>query len=183
MKVLIIPGSLRKDSFNKKLAKLAAKILAEKGQEPEIFELSEIPLYNFDVQEKGLPETVVKFKQTIRGSGLIIFCTPEYNYSISGVLKNAIDWGSRPMEDNSFSGKVAAIMGVSNGRFGTVRAQFDLRKILVALNIITVPKPELQVMNGDTAFNADGSLANEKDAANLKKLLDRGLEVASKLSA
>lgn len=181
MKVLIIPGSLRNESFNKKLARLVEKLVREKGHEPTVFELNDIPLYNEDVQNAGLPPSVQKFKKTIADSKFLVFCAPEYNYSMSGVLKNAIDWGSRPYGDNSWGGKVAVVMGVSNGRFGTVRGQFDVRKTLVALDLLVIPQPQLYVLNGDTAFNADGSLTNEKDAANLNKLLDRGLSVAGKV--
>lgn len=181
MKVLIVPGSLRKESFNKKLAHLSAKLVKDKGHEAEVFELNDIPLYNEDVQNSGLPESVQKFKKAIGESQLIVFCAPEYNYSISGVLKNAIDWGSRPYGDNSWGGKVAAVMGVSNGRFGTARGQFDVRKALVALDVLTIPQPQLYILNGDTAFSADGSLNEPKDMANLNKLLDRGLSIADKV--
>jgi chromate reductase, NAD(P)H dehydrogenase (quinone) len=183
MNILIIPGSLRKDSFNKKLAALVERVLTEKGHRPAIFDLENIPLYNFDVQEAGLPEAVSQFKKAIEGAQLLVFCSPEYNYSISGVLKNALDWGSRPYGDNSFGGKVAAIMGVSNGRFGTVRAQFDLRKILTALDILVIPQPQLHVLNGDTAFTDDGKLSNQKDSENLVKLLTKAVEVATKLQS
>lgn len=182
MKVLIIPGSLRKESFNKKLAHLAAKQVIEKGHEAEVFELTDIPLYNEDVQNAGLPESVQKFKKAIVESKLIVFCAPEYNYSISGVLKNAIDWGSRPYGDNSWGGKVAVVMGVSNGRFGTVRGQFDVRKALVALDMLVIPQPQLYVLNGGEAFSPQGSLNQPKDMANLNKLLDKGLSIADKVS-
>src|SRR3989344_2236090 len=133
LKVLAFSGSLRKQSFNT-MALKAAQGLAPDGMNVELFDLSEMPLFNQDL-EANLPEAVKKFKEAVKDADAIIFGCPEYNYSITGVLKNAIDWATRPDGDNSFNDKPGAIIGASDGRFGTVRAQFHLRQICVSLNM------------------------------------------------
>jgi chromate reductase len=130
MKILGISGSLRKESFNTRLLHVA-QTLAPAGVTIEVFDLAPIPLYNEDVRAAGYPPPVAALREAIRGADALLFATPEYNYSVSGVLKNAIDWASRP-PDVPLLDKPAAVMGASTGLNGTVRAQFHLRQILVA---------------------------------------------------
>src|SRR5690606_28929447 len=127
IKVLGIAGSLREGSFNR-AALRAAKELAPEGMEIEIFDIAGIPGFNQD-QEADPPEQAAELKRRIREADAVVLVTPEYNYSISGVLKNAIDWASRPYGDSAWDGKPAAIMGASGGAIATARAQYDLRKM------------------------------------------------------
>lgn len=144
-KVSIIVGSLRKDSYNKKLGETVKKILeTELNSEAKILNIGDFPLFNQDDEEK-MTDSVVNFKKEIETSDKLIFITPEYNRSIPGVLKNAIDWASRPNGKNSFSGKKVLCMGVSSGRLGTVSAQNELKKILVYLNCQVLGQPEIYV--------------------------------------
>src|SRR3954463_6347280 len=159
MKILAIPGSLRKGSYNLSALR-AAQQLAPPDVEIEIFDLHGIPPFSED-DEKNPPARVTEFKRKIREADAILFGTPEYNYSIPGVLKNAIDWASRPYGDNSFDGKPAAIMGASVGAIATARAQYHLRQIMVFLNMFPVNQPEVMIGHAATRFDKDGNLADE----------------------
>ncbi len=159
MKVLGIAGSLRERSFNK-LALRAAQALAPAGMSIEIADISEIPLYNEDVKAAGMPAPVLRLRAQIAAADGLLLATPEYNYSISGVLKNAIDWASRPPEQ-PFDGKPIAIMGASPGKFGTARAQYHLRQVFIFLNGYIVNKPEVMIGGAASAFDADGNLTDE----------------------
>ena len=169
MKVLGIAGSLRQKSFNKMLLHAAAE-LAPKDMEIEVFDLGEIPLFNQDL-EAELPEAVKMFKDKIKAADAILFATPEYNYSIPGVLKNAIDWGSRPYGDNSWQGKTVAVMGATIGSTGTIRAQFALRQTFVFLDMHQVNKPEIYVNFADKKFAEDGTLTDVDTAKYVGLLL------------
>lgn len=169
VKILGIAGSLRKQSFNRG-ALHAAQTLVPEGATLTIFELDDIPIFNQD-KEKELPPAVAKFKQAIHDADAILFVTPEYNYSIPGVLKNAIDWGSRPYGNNSWTGKPAAIMGASPGLFGSARAQYHLRQVLVGLGMPTVNQPEIMISSAADRFDASGVLTDEKTKALIGKLL------------
>src|ERR1700686_3470048 len=133
MNILGISGSLRKGSFNT-AALRSARDLAPEGVAIETADLTEIPLYNEDVRAQGYPPAVERFREQIRAADALLFATPEYNLSLSGVLKNAIDWASRP-PDQPFGGKPAAIMGAGAGMAGTARAQYDLRRSCVFLDM------------------------------------------------
>ena len=128
--VLGFAGSLRKGSFNRMLLRAAVE-LAPPAMTIETIELDSIPLYNGDVEAQGDPEPVAEWKDAIRRADAILVVTPEYNYGIPGVLKNAIDWASRPPGKSVLNGKPAAIMGASPGGFGSVRAQLQLRQVFV----------------------------------------------------
>ena len=130
--ILGFSGSLRKGSYNKALLRAAAE-LAPGEANIEIFDLEGIPPYNQDI-EASMPEKVGEFKAKIKAADALIIATPEYNFSIPGVLKNALDCASRPPAENPFKGKPVAIMGASNGMIGTARAQYHLRQTLVGLN-------------------------------------------------
>lgn len=159
IKILGFAGSLRKDSYNQALLRAAQK-LAPAGAEVEIFDIGSFPLYNEDI-ETNLPPVVAAFKEKIVQADAILMVTPEYNYSISGVLKNAIDWASRPYGSNSFDGKAVAIMGATSGMLGTARAQYHLRQICVFLNAHVLNKPEVMVSAVADKFK-DGELVDEK---------------------
>src|SRR5215468_3679831 len=133
IKVLGICGSLRKGSFNR-MALRVAQELAPAGMKVDVADISGFPLYNEDVRAQGFPPPVQTFRDQIAAADALLFVTPEYNYSMAGVLKNAIDWGSRP-PDQPFDGKPVAIMGASMGLGGTGRAQYHLRQSCVYLNM------------------------------------------------
>lgn len=159
MKVLGISGSLRKGSYNS-MALRAAQKLAPAGMSIEIADIAAIPFYNDDVRAAGEPQPVAELKAKVRAADAVLLVMPEYNFSVPGVLKNVLDWMSRPPEP-PFDGKVVAIMGASQGPVGTARGQYDLRKILVFMNSFTVNKPEVFIGSAQTKFNADGELADE----------------------
>lgn len=117
------------------------------------------------------PAPVLEFKKRILAADAILFATPEYNYSVPGALKNAIDWASRPYDDNVWLGKPAAIMGASVGSLGTARAQYHLRQILVSLNMPVVNQPEVMIGNAAQAFNQNGKLTNDTTRQFIQQLL------------
>ena len=168
--ILGISGSLRKGSFNS-AALRAAKSLRPKDTTLEIFELHGIPGFNQD-EEKDLPEKVVELKAGVRAADAILFVTPEYNYSIPGVLKNAIDWASRPYGENVWDGKPVAIMGTSIGMLGSARAQYHLRQCCVYLNMYPLNKPEIMIPFASERFDADGNLIDDKSRELIAQLLE-----------
>lgn len=169
MKVLGISGSLRKGSHNT-MALRAAQKLAPEGMAIEIAAIGDIPLYNDDVRDLGLPSAVAELKAKVMAADAVLIVTPEYNFSIPGVLKNVLDWLSRPPEP-PFDGKPVAIMGASPGPVGTARVQYDLRKVLVFMNTFTVNKPEVFISHAASKFNAEGELTDEVTAKFIKDLL------------
>ena len=134
--ILGIAGSLRRESYNRGALR-AAQQLVPQGATLDIFELDGIPGFNQD-EEQNPPEKVTELKKRVREADTILFVTPEYNYSVPGVLKNAIDWASRPYGDSAWNGKPAAIMGASIGNIGTARAQYHLRQTMVFLNMFPI---------------------------------------------
>jgi chromate reductase len=170
IKILGIPGSLRKASYNRALLRAAGQLLPA-GAVLETFELDEIPPFNQD-DEKNPPPRVAEFKARIRASDAILFVTPEYNYSVPGVLKNAIDWASRPYGDSAWQGKPAALMGASVGMLGTARAQYHLRQILVTLDMPTVNQPEVMIAKAADRFDAQGELRDETSRQLVGRLLE-----------
>src|SRR5688500_9164892 len=156
VRILGIAGSLRKSSFNHGALRAAVE-LAPEGATVEVFELDGIPGFNQD-DEQDPPEKVAELKRKIREADAISFVTPEYNYSISGVLKSAIDCASRPYGDNAFDGKPAAIMGASVGGIATARAQYHLRQVMVFLNMHPVNQPEVMIGNAGEKFDDEGNL-------------------------
>jgi len=159
LKVLGFAGSLRTGSYNR-LALKAAMELKPTGMEIESFDIAPIPVYDEDVREMGFPPVVETFREKIRAADALLVVTPEYNYSMPGVLKNAIDWASRP-PDQPFNDKPAAIMGASGSLLGTVRAQYDLRRSCVFLNMHLVNKPEVMITQAHNKFDASGRLMDE----------------------
>ena len=167
--ILGIPGSLRKASFNRH-ALVAAQALVPAGATLEIFDLEGIPPFNQDL-EKQPPARVTELKAKVRAVDAILFATPEYNYSIPGVLKNAIDWGSRPYGDNAWQGKPVAVMGASIGMLGSARAQYHLRQCFVFLNMYPVNQPEVLIATAAQRFNERGELTDETSKELIRKLL------------
>jgi chromate reductase len=167
MRVLGISGSLRRGSHNTALLRAAAGLLPP-AVELELYEgLAEIPPYSEDDQAMGEPGAVRRLKQALRDADAVLFATPEYNHSIPGQLKNALDWVSRPLADNPLRAKRVAIVGASTGSFGAVWAQAELRKVLGALGARIIDR-ELPVPYADEAFGADGRLRD----ADAKEALD-----------
>jgi len=167
--ILGFAGSLRKNSYNKSLLREAME-LVPKDAKLEIFDIEGIPPFNQDLETR-MPEKVKEFKAKIRAADAILIATPEYNYSIPGVLKNAIDWASRPYGDNSFEGKPIAITGASPGRIGTARAQYHLRQVLVFLNMHPINKPEVFVTLAHEKIDANGRLKDEETREIIRELL------------
>src|SRR5215475_6262018 len=168
--ILGIAGSLRQGSFNRALLR-AAVDLAPADAVIETFDLAPIPLYNGD-HENDLPAPVRDFKARIRAADAILFSTPEYNFSIPGVLKNAIDWASRPHGDNAWEGKPVAVMGASPGLLGTARCQYHLRQSFLNLDVIAVSRPEVMLSNAPSRFDAELNLTDPKSREMVQRLLD-----------
>ena len=169
LRILGIAGSLRRQSYNRAALRAATQVALE-GATVDIFELEGIPGFSED-NEQNPPEKVVEMKRRIREADAVLFVTPEYNYSIPGVLKNAIDWASRPYGDNAWSGKPAGIMGASAGGFGTARAQYHLRQVMVFLNMFPVNQPEVMIAKAHERFDADGNLTDDKTKESIRRLL------------
>lgn len=165
-----ISGSLRKGSYNTQLLNSLQDLLPG-GVTMEIAEIGNLPLYNADLETEGLPESVTAFREALSGADAFVFVSPEYNYSVPGTLKNAIDWGSRS-EDHPFSGKPVALMGATQGMWGTVRMQMAFRPIFQFLNMIPVNKPEVLVAQAPTKFNAAGKLSDESTISIVRQQLE-----------
>ena len=180
-RILGIAGSLRKDSYNRAVLRAAAELVSDNVQ-IDIFELDGIPSFNQD-DEQSPPNKVTELKQRIRESDAILFVTPEYNYSVPGVLKNAIDWASRPYGDSAWAGKPAAIMGASVGSIATARAQYHLRQIMVFLDMHPINHPEVMIGNCSDKFDEAGNLTDEATRQHIRKQLTALVEWSKKLAA
>jgi chromate reductase, NAD(P)H dehydrogenase (quinone) len=166
-----IAGSLRQGSYNRALLRTAQELVPE-GMEVRIFDrMAEIPPFNQDVEAQGDPEAVQALKQAIRMADALLIATPEYNHGVPGVLKNAIDWASRPPRDSVLAGKPAAIFGASPGVTGTARAQSQLRQAFVFTNTPALAQPEILVYRAHEKFDAEGRLTDEKTREFIRKLL------------
>lgn len=170
VRILGIAGSLRRASYNRAALRAAAELVPE-GATLDIFELDGIPGFNQDEEQKP-PTGVVDLKRRIRAADAVLIATPEYNYSVPGVLKNAIDWASRPYGDSAWSGKPVAIMGASVGTIGTARAQYHLRQMFVFLNMFPINQPEVMIGNAATRFDAQGNLVDEATKGFVRQLLE-----------
>jgi chromate reductase len=180
IRIFGIAGSLRRGSYNQ-AALRTAKLLVPENSEIDIFQLDEIPMFNQD-DEKRPPSSVLELKKRIRRADALLIVTPEYNYSIPGVLKNAIDWACRPHGDNAWSGKAAAIMGASLGAFGTARAQHHLRQILVALNLFLLNQPEVMIADAAHRFDENGNLIHEPTKQLIQELLKNLVDWSRRIS-
>jgi chromate reductase len=177
MRILGIGGTLRKGSYSKALL-LEAQKLAPNDTVIEITEIGDFPLYNPDIP---MPDKVQEFKTKIKDSDAILFSTAEYNYSVPGALKNAIDWGSRPYGNNSFDNKPAAIMSESIGTNAGSKAQYHLRQMMVYLNVHVLNKPEVMVPMVKDKFDEQGNLTDEHTKEKIKELLEALIKWAERL--
>jgi chromate reductase, NAD(P)H dehydrogenase (quinone) len=169
IQILGIAGSLRKNSFNKALLRAALELVPKEAR-LETFDLEGIPPFNQDL-ESAPPEKVKAFKSKIRAADALLIATPEYNYSIPGVLKNAIDWASRPYGDNALDGKPVAFMGASIGMLGTARSQYHLRQVCVFLDMHPLNRPEVMVPFVADKVDPDGQLTDAKTREKIGELL------------
>jgi len=170
LNVLGLCGSLRQASYNLAALRAAQALAPGAGMQIDIADISDLPLYNEDVYAQGFPAPVERLRNQIRAADALLFVTPEYNYSMPGVLKNAIDWASRPPEQ-PFAGKPAAIMGASPGALGSARAQYHLRQTLVFLDVHPLNKPEVMIGAAHERFDAQGQLIHEPTREFIGKLL------------
>lgn len=174
MKVIGISGSLRTGSYNTAALRQALRFAAEAGAAVEEVNLKGLNIPAYDEDTAGSPtEDVLRLRSTMAGADLIVIASPEFNYSVPGGLKNAIDWLSKPR--SVLSGKVAAIMGASGGPFGTIRMQPHLRAILSALNVLVLPQPQVFIRNARDAFNPDGTFADKKLEDQVRNLIHNSM--------
>jgi len=170
LSILGFGGSLRKGSFSGALLHAAVELVPEEAR-LEIFDLAPIPIFNQDF-EKTPPDIVKQFKSKIKAVDAILVGTPEYNYSIPGYLKNAVDWASRPYGDNSFEGKPVAIISSSTGMLGGARAQYHLRQTFIFLDMHPVNRPEVMVTHANQKINEQGKLTDEDTRKIIRQLLE-----------
>jgi len=170
LSILGFAGSLRKDSYNKAILLTAAELVPNNAR-IEIFDLEGIPLFNQDLENQP-HEKVKEFKEKIRAADAILIATPEYNYSIPGVLKNALDCASRPYGDNALEGKPVAVMGASIGMLGTARAQYHLRQCFVFLNMYPLNRPEVMVTFVQEKIDPSGRITDHTTREKIKELLE-----------
>jgi chromate reductase len=181
IKILGIAGSLRKGSFNRMALKVAQGLVPA-GANLEIADLPDLPGFNQD-NEKTPPPAVTDLKAKIRAADAILLVTPEYNYSVPGVLKNAIDWCARPYGDSAWKGKPVAIMGASAGVLGTARAQYHLRQTLVFLDMPAVNQPEVMIGGAANKFDANGNLTDDMAKKLIGQLLTSLCDLAKRYGA
>lgn len=182
MKILAIPGSLRDGSYNRLLIH-AAEELAPEGVEIQIFEIDELPLYNQDEDTPDEPESVAALREQIRDADALLLSTPEYNYSVPGVLKNAIDWASRPYGNAPLTGKPVAIMGASTGMSGTMRAQLAWRPVFLFTDSPVVGKPEVYVAHAGQKFDREGRLIDETARQLIRQLIENLVALAEEANS
>ena len=182
MKILAIPGSLRDGSYNRLLIH-AAEELAPEGVEIQTFEIDDLPLYNQDEDTSDEPEPVAALRQQIREADGLLLSTPEYNYSVPGVLKNAIDWASRPYGNAPLTGKPVAIMGASTGMSGTMRAQLAWRPVFLFTDSPMVGKPEVYVAQAGQKFDREGRLIDETARKLIRQLIENLVALAEETNS
>ncbi len=168
--VLGIAGSLRRGSYNRALLR-SAQSLAPADMRLDLFDLHDVPFYDADVEKEGDPEAVTELKRRVREADALVIATPEYQHSLPGVLKNALDWASRPPKDPPLKGKPIAMMGATPGRYGTARAQAELRKVLAYNDAVVVNRPEVLVANAGETFDEAGELVDETARELVRELL------------
>lgn len=180
IKILGFVGSLRKGSYNKALMRAAVE-LAPDDAEIAVFDLAGIPPFNQDLENQP-PQILEDFKAKIKAADALLIATPEYNYSIPGVLKNAIDAASRPYADKVFDGKPVAVMSASTGRLGGARAQYHLRQSFVFLNMYPINYPEVMLAQVDKSVDVNGNLTNEDTRKLIRQLLEELVRWTKKLN-
>jgi chromate reductase, NAD(P)H dehydrogenase (quinone) len=180
LSILGIPGSLRKGSYNR-LALRVAQQLAPADAKLEIFDLHGIPLFNQD-DEQNPPPALTEFKRRIRAADAILFATPEYNYGLPGVLKNAIDCASRPYGDSAWNGKPVGIISAAAGVLGGARAQYHLRQSFIFLNMYPLNGPEVMIAKAHEKFDANGNLTDETANKLIAQLLQNLVDWTRRLA-
>lgn len=180
IKILGFVGSLRKGSYNKALMRAAVELVPDNA-EIEVFDLAGIPPFNQDLENQP-PQILKDVKAKIKAADALLIATPEYNYSIPGVLKNAIDAASRLYADKVFDGKPVAVMSASIGRLGGARAQYHLRQSFVFLNMYPINLPEVMLAQADKNVDADGNLTNEDTRKLIRQLLEELVRWTKKLN-
>lgn len=170
VKIVGISGSLRKASYNTALLRTALG-MAPEGSSIEIFDLSPLPLYNDDLAQDNTPLSVIDFRNSITQSDGLLIASPEYNYSFTGVLKNALDWASTDTLGNVMVGKATAVMGASRTIFGTARSQLHLRQALLGMASKVVHRPEIYIRRAQNIFDVDGNLNDDYTLKKIRKLL------------
>jgi len=170
LKILAISGSLRKASFNTTALKACAELMPAGMSLSGFARLDDIPLFNQDLFDAGIPEPARRFRAEVTAADGVLIASPEYNFSLSGALKNAIDWASRP-PNQSWQDKAIAIFSVSQGPMGGARVQYDLRRILGQLWGHVLPRPEVFIGNAASKFDAQGKLTDETTRKFLSDLL------------
>jgi chromate reductase len=181
LKLLGISGSLRSQSYNSGALRVAASLLPE-GATFSIASLTDLPFYNADVEQRGFPTAVERFRSEVAMADALIFAAPEYNFSVSGVLKNALEWLSRPPNPPAFA-KPCAIFGATVSPLGTARGQFHLRHICVSLNMIPVNAPHVDITNAKAKFDAESRLTDEPSIDLLRQLLNELCSLTIRLRA
>jgi chromate reductase, NAD(P)H dehydrogenase (quinone) len=171
LRILGIAGSLRRGSYNRALLR-AAQEGSPQGVDISFYDIAPLPFYNADVEAAGDPEPVRAFKEAIRDASALLIATPEYNHGVPGVLKNALDWASRPHRFSSLDCKPVAVMGATAGRGSTFQAQAQLREALVYTGSCTLSQPELSVSRADAVFDAEGRLIDADMRSALRELLE-----------
>lgn len=172
LKISAIAGSLREGSYNRMLLREAERLAGDEF-DFRTLEIGDLPLFNEDVERAGLPESVSRLKRGLEDSDGLLIATPEYNYSIPGVLKNALDWASRPYGESSLEDLPVAIMGASQGMVGSARAQLALRDVFVFTQSPVLPGPEVLVARAHEQFDDQGRLVSEDTEDFVRDLLDR----------
>src|SRR5262245_43588547 len=170
IKLVGISGSLRAQSYNSGALAVVGSVLPE-GMAFDVASLADLPFYNADVEQHGFPATVKSFQSKVAAADALIFAVPEYNFSVPGVLKNALEWLSRP-PDSPTNGKPCAVFGASVSPLGTARGQFHFRHICVSLNMIAINAPHVDITNAKTKFDAQGRLTDQASVDLIRQLVD-----------
>jgi chromate reductase len=181
VKLLGISGSLRKQSYNSGALRAIPSLLPD-GMTFEVAELADVPFYNADVEQTGFPDAVKEFRARVAGADALIFAVPEYNFSLSGVLKNALEWLSRP-PNPPINGKPCAVFGASVSPLGTARGQFHFRHVCVSLNMVAVNVPHVDITNAKTKFDAQSQLIDTVSLDALRQLLQELKNLTLRLRA
>jgi chromate reductase len=181
MRVLGISGSLRSESHNTKLLRAAGALLPAEVEFAVFGELKAVPPYDEDDDRDSVPEGAQRLRDALAGADAILIATPEYNSSVPGQLKNALDWASRPLATNVLRNKPAAVVGASTGMFGAVWAQAELRKVLAAIGMRVV-EGEVAVGHAQTRFDADGNLTDDDLLEQLRSVVELLVSEATPVS-
>jgi NAD(P)H-dependent FMN reductase len=182
-KILAFAGALRRDSWNKKLIKVAAEAARAAGGDVTLVDLRDFPMppYDGDIEaEQGLPEHAQRFKDLMIAADAFLISSPEYNSSVPGTLKNVIDWASRPEPGPAYAGKIAGLISASPGALGGLRGLIELRRIFGNVNTLVIPEQQA-ITQANKAFDADGKLVDPKHQAGIERVARRLVEVTKKL--